>query len=242
MAQHLVLRLEAPLISFGGEAIDNFGVVRDFPAASMVTGLIANALGYRRGDGPRHDRLQQRLVFGARLDRVAERMQDFQTAQLEAADKGWTRHGVPEGRAGGAGTYKGPHLRYRDYDTDACICIAVRLNPAGESPTLHEIATALDYPARPLFIGRKPCLPSARIVEGFIKAQTILEALKTYPHLTNEQGDHPVVLFWPYGEGEMECSQTLTITDQRSWRTGVHGGARRINRATVTPPVAEVAA
>ena len=43
MQRHLVLRLASPLIAFGGEAIDNLGVVRDVPALSMVTGLIANA-------------------------------------------------------------------------------------------------------------------------------------------------------------------------------------------------------
>jgi CRISPR-associated Cas5-like protein len=42
------MRLEAPLMAFGGETIDNYGVIRDFPALSMVTGLFANALGYRR--------------------------------------------------------------------------------------------------------------------------------------------------------------------------------------------------
>ena len=44
----LVLRLEAPLLAFGGVAIDQVGVTRDYPAASMLTGLLASALGYRR--------------------------------------------------------------------------------------------------------------------------------------------------------------------------------------------------
>ncbi len=35
-------------MSFGGEIVDNFGVTRRFPSASMLTGLIANALGWRR--------------------------------------------------------------------------------------------------------------------------------------------------------------------------------------------------
>ena len=43
----LILRLEAPLIAFGGVAIDHIGVIRDFPALSMLTGLFANALGFR---------------------------------------------------------------------------------------------------------------------------------------------------------------------------------------------------
>ena len=46
MQRYLVLRLASPLIAFGGEAIDNLGVIRDFPALSMLTGLLANALGY----------------------------------------------------------------------------------------------------------------------------------------------------------------------------------------------------
>ena len=68
MARYLLLRLEAPLIAFGGETIDNFGVIRDFPALSMITGLFANALGWRREDCELHDRLQDRLV---RLTRSA---------------------------------------------------------------------------------------------------------------------------------------------------------------------------
>ena len=46
MPRHLLIRLSSPLIAFGGETIDNFGVIRDFPALSMVTGLLANSLGW----------------------------------------------------------------------------------------------------------------------------------------------------------------------------------------------------
>ena len=67
--RHLVLNLEAPLMAFGGETIDNYGVIRWFPATSMLTGLFANALGWRRVERERHQRLQDRLVFAARIDR-----------------------------------------------------------------------------------------------------------------------------------------------------------------------------
>ncbi len=102
MARHLMLRLSAPLLAYGGETIDNFGVIRDFPALSMLTGLIANALGWDRGDADLHDRLQARLRVGSRLDKPGTRLTDFQTAQLGAKDRGWTTRGQPEGRAGGA--------------------------------------------------------------------------------------------------------------------------------------------
>ena len=153
-------------MAFGGETIDNLGVIRDFPAQSMLTGLIANALGWRREDAAAHDRLQARLVFGTRLDRAGTRFTDFQTASLSKDDRGWTTGGQPEGRGGGEGTYKGQHLRYRDHHADASVQVALRLEPIEEAPTLDDIAEALRRPARPLFLGRKPCLPSAPLLAG----------------------------------------------------------------------------
>jgi CRISPR system Cascade subunit CasD len=227
MARHLLMRLRAPLIAFGGETIDNYGVIRDFPALSMVTGLLANALGWDRGDDARHNRLQERLVMGARLDTLGSRLIDFQTAQLGANDKGWTTRGVPEERAGGAGTYAGPHLRYRHYHADMNALVALRLHPADETPTLDELATALDRPARPLFIGRKSCLPTDRLLAGWVEADNILDALQKalppYPDKARAQ--------WPEGEGELPGqyqNHSQDVCDERNWTSGVHGGWRPV--------------
>lgn len=114
MPRFLLLLLEAPLLAFGGEVVDARSVVADFPGTSLLTGLLASALGYRRGEGERLQALQDRLVFAARLDRAGPRITDFQTAELDKDDRGWTTRGRPEGRAGGAGSYVGPHLRRRD--------------------------------------------------------------------------------------------------------------------------------
>jgi CRISPR system Cascade subunit CasD len=65
----LILRLQAPLLAFGGVAIDHVGVTRDYPALSMLTGLLANALGWERTEWKRHQVLQDRLIFAARRDR-----------------------------------------------------------------------------------------------------------------------------------------------------------------------------
>ena len=46
----LALRLEAPLMSFGGVLVDNRGVTEPFPTRSMLAGLIANALGHDHRD------------------------------------------------------------------------------------------------------------------------------------------------------------------------------------------------
>ena len=225
MARHLLLRLEGPLMAFGGETIDNLGVIRDFPAQSMLTGLIANALGWRREDSAEHDRLQARLVFGARLNRAGTRLTDFQTAELRKDDKGWTTGGEPEGRAGGDKSYKGQHLRYRDYHADAAMLIALRLEPADESPTLEDVADALQRPARPLFLGRKPCLPTAPLFAGWCDAPDVLTALREAAPLA--VNTRPRVL-WPAGEGALRGSRQIDVCDERNWTSGVHGGWRPV--------------
>jgi CRISPR system Cascade subunit CasD len=222
-------------MAFGGETIDNYGVIRPFPAASMITGLLANALGWRRVERERHQALQNRLVFAARIDREPAggvRMTDFQTAQLGANDQGWTIRGRPEGRAGGANTYNAPHLRYRDYWADALVTVALRLEPPEleDEPSLDNLAVALQEPARPLFIGRKPCLPSAPLFAGSKEGDTALDALLAWPLAEGSVTSRPLRLLWPEGEGAavVEANRRYMITDQRQWVSGLHGGGRAV--------------
>jgi CRISPR system Cascade subunit CasD len=224
--QFLLLRLEAPLLAFGSEAVDARGVIADFPAASMITGLVANALGFRRSEGQRLQRLQDRLIFGARIDREGERITDFQTAELGRNDLGWTTRNRREGRAGGAGTYVGPHIRRRDYQADKSVAVALRLDTPDEAPTLADCAAALTEPARPLFIGRKPCLPSMRILVGRepIDAPNLMAALATCPLAENASERIRVML--PSSEEAESRDERRPITDARNWLSGVHGGSR----------------
>ncbi len=230
MQRHLLIRLSSPLIAFGGETIDNFGVIRDFPALSMVTGLFANALGWDRGDDVLHNRLQERLRMGARLEAPGSRLTDFQTAQLGANDKAWTTWGTAEERRGGAASYESPHLRFRDYHADLTALLAVRLEPADEAPTLDAIAQALDRPQRPLFIGRKPCLPVGRLVAGWVEADSILHALQLAPLA---KGAHGLRAQWPDGEGKLPGDRIVDVCDERNWTSGVHGGWRPVREGLI---------
>ena len=240
--RHLMLNLESPLMAFGGEAIDNRGVIRWFPAASMLTGLLANALGWRRIESEKHQRLQERLVFAARIDREPElrtRLTDFQTAQLGGDDRGWTTRGRPEGRDGGPATYNAPHLRYRDYFADMRVTVSLRLEPEDEAPTLDNLAAALQEPARPLFIGRKPCLPTTQLFSGFSEGDTALNALlnapREWPLAQPEHAPERIRLLWPENEGSADVtpSRYYSLTDQRNWISGLHGGGRQVCEGSV---------
>lgn len=251
--KHLIMRLEAPLIACGGETIDNYGVIRAFPAASMLTGLLANALGWRRTEGERHQRLQDRLVFAARIDREPAggvSFADFQTARLEKSDKGWTTRGKPEGRAGGGKTYDAPHLRFRDYFADMRLIVALRVEPPETPPALDRLAAALERPARPLFIGRKPCLPAAPLFHGFSDGDTALAALLAVP-ADDREAPQTMRLSWPENDTpepvtDLKISRTHMLTDRRNWRaSGLHGGGRLVCEGTIAShrlPAPETAA
>ncbi|MFV0281485.1 MAG: type I-E CRISPR-associated protein Cas5/CasD [Rhodoblastus sp.] len=219
----LVLRLEAPLMSFGREAIDQNGPTRDHPDASLLTGLIANALGWRREEVAKHQRLQDRLRFAVRIDREGADLRDFQTAKLGKGDSGWTTHGAPEGRAGGAGSYISPHLRFRHYRADASLTIAVTLDAPDEAPTLDACLAALETPARPLFIGRKPCLPAGPLALGIADAPDLIGALATYP-VAQDDGKPRRFVLAPEDAADMQHDETLWLTGRRDWAAGVHAG------------------
>ena len=230
----LVLRLEAPLMAFGGVAIDQVGPVRDFPAASMLTGLIGNALGWHWSEREAHQALQDRLTFASCRTREGTPLTDTQNAQLAKSDKGWTTRGEPEGRDGAS--YGAPHRRLRDYHADASVRVVLRLDPADDPPDLERIATAFDRPSRPLFIGRKPCLPSALLLaadsERWVMADTAYAALRELPETDGLRA------LWPEDQGPRAGQSVDRIDDWpdlRVWRTGLHGGSRRVVVGRVAP-------
>jgi CRISPR system Cascade subunit CasD len=226
----LLLKLEAPLLAFGGVTIDHLGVTRDFPAASMLTGFLANALGYERTEWEKHQNLQDRLIFAARRDREnpSGLLTDTQNARLEKNDRGWTTRGTVEERGGAS--YGAPHRRKRDYHMDAHVSIVLRLGD-GPGPDLDRLGDALDRPKRPLFIGRKPCLPAGQIKGDFVEAATAHEALR-------KTSGHAARALWPLGEGPTEgagVNRILDLCDIRNWRTGLHGGARTVVEGRILP-------
>ncbi len=252
MPGHLILRLEAPLVAFGGTMIDARGPTLDLPIRSMVTGLLANALGWHRGERARHQSLQDRLVMGARLDRAGTELRDFQTALLYEDESGWTTRGEPEGRSkspsysrGKSGRRELNHIRFRHYRADAFVTIALRLDPPDGDPTLSMIATALAEPVRPLFIGRKPCLPSRPVLaEPMIEAENVFEALRRAPLAparshAHKDGNERIRLVLP--SAELPADQrtrenahgSRMRADVRDWEAGVHAGESRLDEVSL---------
>lgn len=235
-----VLRLDAPLISFGAPAVDQRNVVQAYPALSMLTGLLGNALGWDHREADRFDALQERVRYASRIDRRGEAVQDYQTVDLGTPwmlpeNAGWTTRGRIAGRGGSSSV--GTHIRLRDYRADSVHTVALTLQ--GEAaPSLDEIVEALRSPARPLFIGRKCCLPAAPILHEVVEGASLLQVLATVPRSRRaEKG--PLPAYWWDGDDGTAASgpsHVLPTTDERNWANRVHVGRRLMREGLVDPP------
>lgn len=238
MPDILLLRLDAPLVSFGGPMVDNRGVIQDCPPLSLLTGLLANALGYEHGDVERLAALQSRVRYAVRCDRAGTRLVDFHTVDLGQdflVGTGWTTRGRPEGRAGASG--EETHIRYREFLADSVHTVALALEPSDSPPDIDAVERALQEPARPLFIGRKCCLPAVPILLGRTAAPTLLAALRAAPRVDPSRSDRPrespLRAWWPADEDGDEDSRLIPVTDERDWENQIVTGRRWVREGTV---------
>lgn len=224
----LLLRFDAPLMSFGGVVVDQLNPTWRFPGKAMLVGLFGNALGWDHRDTDKLQTLQARLRFAARWDSEAELLTDYQTVDLgqpSMVGTGWTTHGRPEERGRGEAT-KGTHIRYRDYWANAVITVAIALDGEGE-PSIDDLERALRTPARPLFIGRKPCLPAGPLLVGRRQATGVKAALAAEPlaEIGPRRRPKAIPALWPLDEGE--GAETEEYYDRRDWANNIHRGAER---------------
>ncbi len=153
----LLLRLVAPLQSWGVDAkFDRRGTERT-PSKSAVIGLVAAALGRRRNESTED---LQSLRFGVRVDREGALLRDYHTAKSD----------------------KSAYVTHRYYLADAIFLVGLE----GSEAFLAEIEHSLRYPAFPLFLGRRSCPPEGQLLLGIRRNKTLVEALCEEPWLVSD--------------------------------------------------------
>ncbi len=136
----LLMKLAGPLQSWGDSSRFNQRKTRTEPTKSGVLGLLAAACGRRRSD-PIEDLLE--LRFGVRTDQPGKLLRDFQT------EIDWR-------------TGKSKPLTYRYYLEDAVFVAGVE----GPEQLIDGLYEALLRPTFPLYLGRRSCPPSERVLIG----------------------------------------------------------------------------
>ena len=154
---------------------------------------------------------------------------------MVAEKAGWTTRGRIAERSGASG--EATHQRYRHYRADSLYTVALTL--VGSShPSPDDLATAVREPVRPLFIGRKCCLPAAPLLVDIVDAASLLGVLASTPRVKRAD-DGPLPASWWDGddtEGGHGDSRVVPVSDERDWKGRVHVGRRLMREGHVNPP------
>lgn len=177
----LFLRLEGPFQAWGLRARWGERDTADAPTKSGLIGLLGCALGLRRDDHAlRH--LSDALILGVRVDLPGTRMRDYHTTgggrYGAVTHHGGSRFNT-DAYAGGMlsaevdskgqikvkinASTKEPEtdVSERHYLADASFLAAFQ----GEPDLVARLASALQDPVWPCFLGRKACVPTAPIFD-----------------------------------------------------------------------------
>jgi CRISPR system Cascade subunit CasD len=149
----LILRLYAPLQSWGSRSKFDDRLTEREPTKSGVIGLIAAAFGYRRFEEDAIRELSNALKIGVLVKQEGELFYDYQT--VKSAKSSW--------------------ISKRYYLADALFIIGLE----GEKSLLEKVSYALTHPYFPLYLGRRSCPPVGQVVLD-ITENTLYESLKSY--------------------------------------------------------------
>ena len=161
----LLLRLAAPLQSWGADSKFETRKTNREPTKSGVIGLLAAALGLRRDDAAGLARLNG-LHFAVRADREGSLLVDFHTAKSRDTS----------------------YVTYRHYLQDAVFLAGLE---SGDEALLRELEAALRHPVYPLYLGRRSCPPTLPLCLG-IRAGELLDTLRAEPLLVKQRNGAPL--------------------------------------------------
>ncbi|MDR1822080.1 MAG: type I-E CRISPR-associated protein Cas5/CasD [Oscillospiraceae bacterium] len=145
----LLIRLAAPLQSWGDDSKFNTRRTAREPTKSGVIGLCACALGRRRTQSIAD---LAALIYGVRTDKAGKLLTDYQTARKPNSSN--------------------PFISTRHYLCDAQFTAGLE----GDAGLLAEIDAALRSPVFPLFLGRRSCPPTLPLSLGAVD-KPLAEAL-----------------------------------------------------------------
>ena len=163
----LLLRLAAPLQSWGADSKFETRKTNREPTKSGVVGILAAALGIGREEPERLAPLN-RLRFGVRVDQEGELLVDYHIARKEE-------------RTRGNETKVTSYETRRHYLADAIFLVGLESEDAAFLRGLEE---ALRRPVFSLYLGRRSCPPTLPLCLG-IREAGLEAALKEEPPLTS---------------------------------------------------------
>ena len=177
---YLVMRLYAPISSWGTLAVGEDRPTVNYPTRSAVLGLLGAALGIRRSETQKLKDLADSIGIASKTYSEGTILRDYHTIQTPTTAKGvnfFTRK--QELQSAKVETI----LSSRDYREDGLWVVAIWLKPEFENSNLEykfelqQLQQALKYPKFTLYLGRKSCPLSLPLSPHIVTANHLKAAL-----------------------------------------------------------------
>lgn len=222
MAEYLSVRWKGPLMALQGPRIDGLPQAVPIPTLAALTGLLGAALGIARRETEVLQSIQDTMRLAVIVHAAGVEIIDYQTADLSKRHmRGpmWSSDGHVVKREGSVTT--GTRQQFRPYRSDADMTCIIELLE-GAPYAASTILTALDYPARPLFLGRTTCPPETALAGKLILASSLQEAVQT-----SLSGTHVIHVYLPMESADIAWGDIpVSIPGTRDWAAQRHSGSQ----------------
>lgn len=173
MTSVVLLRLAGPMQSWGGASRHMARFTLAMPTKSGVIGLLAAALGRRRGEDISD---LAALRFGVRADQPGQLLVDYHTVSAASRAPGDpARQRLPTASGSTLKPAESTKVTRRYYLADAVFVAGIEATPDLAS----QLAEALRRPHFALYLGRRSCPPSRPVLLQLLKDTALEEALRT---------------------------------------------------------------
>jgi CRISPR system Cascade subunit CasD len=171
----LLLRLAGPMQSWGGASRHMTRSTLSMPTKSGIVGLLAAALGRRRGDELSY---LAALRFGVRVDQPGRLLIDYHTVSAASHAPGdLARQRMPVSSGGTPKPVGFTQVTRRHYIADAVFVAALE----AQQDIAETLADALRRPHYPLYLGRRSCPPAKPVLIGIERDSSLEAALEEAP-------------------------------------------------------------
>lgn len=220
----LVMRLTAPLASWGEPAVGEYRPSADWPGQTALMGLLGAALGLDRADEEAQVSLRDGYRFAIGVLATGDLMRDYHTAQVpgRSALKGHPHRTRRDELAVGKQELN-TILSTRDYRQNGDWLVGVIANDQSQW-SLELLAGALRRPHFVLYLGRKSCPLAAPLAPSVLAANTVKDAFERY--LANIEDAPPLTrLVWSEGveaglDPDLSVPRKDRLISRRRWQFG----------------------
>lgn len=189
----IILKFSGPLQSWGTRSHFEIRHTDPYPSKSAVIGMIAAALGYKRGEDAKIQKLNE-LDYAVRMDQAGQIIEDFQNAHKykNTPDPVLDRN----------------YVTHREYIEDAVFVAAIG---SEDDLWVNEIYKALQRPYYSLYEGRRSCPIMADSLLGIVD-ENVLSVLQSVPwqaaewyrrRLRHISGEDAVIRIPIYADGSL---------------------------------------